>query len=94
MKKLRPVVDRTAQAGLPSGSGQTYSYAAEVQGSGDNLYHTEVTLDKELTLIDYDCSCPAFETFDGPCKHIAAVAYQLGNHLGGGLVRPHPRPSR
>lgn len=81
MKKLRPVVDTSA-------SGQTYSYAAEVQGSGDNIYHTEVTLDKELKLIDYDCSCPAFETFDGPCKHIAAVAYQLGNHLGGGFGAP------
>jgi len=81
VKKLRPVVDLAA-------SGQTYSYAADVHGTSGQIYHTEVTLDKTLQLVDGTCDCPAFETYDGPCKHIAAVAYQLGNHLGGGFGAP------
>ena len=68
--------------------GHQFSYSAEVRGNGGTSYHVEVTLDKQLSLIDGKCDCLAFESFDGPCKHIAAAAYYLGNHLGGGFGAP------
>ena len=79
VSKLKPVIGALV--------GQ-YSYTAEVRGNGGTPYHVEVTLDQHLSLVNGTCDCPAFESFDGPCKHIAAVAYYLGNHLGGGFGAP------
>lgn len=89
VSKLKPVIDgkRTAGSGRLSSVDNTegsYTYSAEVSGDS-GIHHTEVTLNRQLKLIDGHCDCPAFETYHAPCKHIAAVAYKLGSHLGGGF---------
>ncbi|MBO4990651.1 MAG: SNF2 helicase associated domain-containing protein [Firmicutes bacterium] len=73
----------TKVAAAPEENPNRFTYTARVKGSGRASYRVEITLDKELRLVGGSCDCPAFSQYDGPCKHMAAVAYQLGSHLGG-----------
>jgi hypothetical protein len=44
---------------------------AEVSGSEDYQVRIDLNIDGEVD--DYFCSCPAYEKYDGACKHIVAV---------------------
>ncbi len=52
-------------------------YTATVMGMAKKFYRVWFCLDQQMNLLDADCDCPAFESYDGPCKHIAAAVFQL-----------------
>lgn len=63
-------------------SGALRQFTADNAGSafraditGTKKYEVEVYLDEYGDIEDYYCSCPAFESYPGPCKH--AVAFLL-----------------
>ena len=46
-----------------------------VKGSGSKHYSITVEIDPESEMIvDYQCECPAYETYYGMCKHCVALA--------------------
>ncbi|MFR3820142.1 MAG: SWIM zinc finger family protein [Hungatella hathewayi] len=52
--------------------------SAWVEGSYDNRYQVEMTYDlKRDTFTEYYCECPAYQSYDGMCKHCVAVALEL-----------------
>lgn len=56
---------------------------AMVQGSGRKRYHIELTYDYEFNEIaDYYCDCPAYYSYDGPCKHCVAAALKYIDYQG------------
>ena len=48
----------------------------QVKGSGSKWYHSQVTISREDTIIDYECECPAYNNYYGMCKHCVALALQ------------------
>lgn len=51
---------------------------AWVEGSYDNRYRVELTYNlKSGEFTQYLCECPAYETYDGMCKHCVAVALEM-----------------
>ena len=50
--------------------------SALVEGSKPGKeYDVELMLDEDTKdLVDYSCACPAYSSYDGPCKHCIAVA--------------------
>ena len=52
-----------------------YDCYADVQGT--RKYHVFVALDQDGDLESYDCSCPASELYDGPCKHVVATLFEI-----------------
>ncbi|GAK03223.1 superfamily II DNA/RNA helicase, SNF2 family [Geomicrobium sp. JCM 19037] len=57
--------------------GKDERYTAVVLGQ--DIYDVSFTVGDESILADYDCTCPAFNSYGGVCKHIVAVLYQWGN---------------
>lgn len=54
------------------------SINAMVQGSGTSYYRAMVALSKDGTELEgYACTCPAYNSYDGICKHIVALALCL-----------------
>ena len=52
--------------------------SAWVEGSYDNRYQVEMTYDlKRDTFTEYYCECPAYQSYDGMCKHCVAVALEM-----------------
>lgn len=50
---------------------------AKVQGSGRKKYQVNLTYDTEEDEISYYyCECPAYYSYDGPCKHCVAAALE------------------
>ena len=47
---------------------------ADVKGSGKKWYRTMVELGQDDDIEDYTCSCPAYSSFYGMCKHCVALA--------------------
>lgn len=56
---------------MPDGSAM---YEAQVMGSGRNVYDVEIQVDDMGIVVSMYCDCPAFDTYPGPCKHVAALA--------------------
>lgn len=49
--------------------------SAVIKGSGSKWYNTRVELHAEFdTILDYECECPAYESYYGLCKHCVATA--------------------
>ncbi|PTQ85195.1 SWIM zinc finger protein [Trichococcus patagoniensis] len=46
------------------------NFKADIKGT--KKYEVEVYLDEDGDVDDYYCTCPAFENYDGPCKHVVA----------------------
>ena len=46
----------------------------KVKGSGTKWYETVVWVDAEDNISDYQCECPAYESYYGMCKHCVALA--------------------
>lgn len=46
-------------------------FSAQVKGG--SVYEVEVEVDADGDIVYYDCTCQAFEEYDGACKHIVAV---------------------
>ena len=42
-------------------------------------------------LLEMDCTCPAFEDFSGPCKHLVATALTLAQRKEDGAPLPFER---
>ena len=56
------------------GEGNTHEIHALVTGDRGLQYHTFVRMDaNDQKVLKCKCSCPAFETYPGPCKHIVAT---------------------
>ncbi len=58
---------------------------AEVQGSGRNIYHTSLMINRDKNrLEDYFCECPAHEAYLSICKHNVAtlLEYLEGEKIG------------
>lgn len=52
--------------------------SAWVEGSYDNRYQVEMTYSlKSHTFTQYYCECPAYQSYDGMCKHCVAVALEM-----------------
>lgn len=58
---------------------------AWVEGSYDNRYQVEMTYSlKSHTFTQYYCECPAYQSYDGMCKHCVAVALEMMERDEGG----------
>lgn len=55
------------------------SVHGKVQGSGRNRYNVEVDFSEDGEILDYECQCPAYESYWGMCKHCVAVALYYRN---------------
>lgn len=53
---------------------------AAVDGSDNNCYSCSVSIDTAGNIKDYDCSCPAYYSYPGPCKHCCALALALKDY--------------
>lgn len=50
---------------------------AKVKGSGISLYQVSASITEEVSAVNsMSCTCPAFYTYDGICKHCAGVLLQ------------------
>lgn len=89
---------------LVAGSlGSTVSLTGRVEGSHGERYRTDVQLDADSgEMLDFSCTCPAAENYDGMCKHeIALVLDYLARNGAGpayaarlGRKAPAPTPRR
>ena len=52
-------------------------FRSEIKGT--KKYEVEVYLDEYAEIDDYYCSCPAFESYPGPCKHVVAFLLAILN---------------
>lgn len=50
-------------------------FIADIKGT--KKYEVEVYLDDDGDLDDYYCSCPAFQNYEGPCKHVVAFLFAI-----------------
>ena len=56
--------------------------AATVKGSGRNQYEVTVDYDTEAdNITDINCECPAFESYNGICKHCVATLLEYVNNI-------------
>ena len=62
------------------------TFEAEVQGS--QLYYVELKLDSLGELAHEFCDCPAFEQYEGSCKHIVAVLKKIQRDWGSLYTSP------
>lgn len=54
---------------------------AMVRGSGRGYYDVDIAYNTAMDDVEYAyCSCPAFGTYDGPCKHCVAVLLEYVDH--------------
>ena len=49
---------------------------ATVKGSGRNYYDVYLTIEDGETIIDSNCTCPAYDSYPYLCKHCVAVALE------------------
>lgn len=49
-----------------------FTICGSVQGT--KLYHVEIAI-KNNNVVEYSCDCPAYEKYNGMCKHCAALLY-------------------
>ncbi len=66
---------------------------ADVIGSGRQRYKTSVIISDDDEIIEYSCTCPAYSTYFGMCKHCVALAlsyrgYQLAKEKRGKEQEP------
>ena len=68
----------------PAGS----MFMAEIKGT--KKYEVEVYLDEDGDVDDFYCTCPAFESYEGPCKHVVAFLFAILKSSSGSIegVRP------
>lgn len=53
---------------------ETVAIQARVQGSGINMYQVTAKINEELSEIEeISCTCPAYYSYEGICKHCTAV---------------------
>ncbi|MDF2500249.1 MAG: Bacterial helicase associated [Anaerosporomusa subterranea] len=45
--------------------------------TGWNFYSVSVNFDQQYSLRDYECDCPAFQKYQGACKHVVAVLMKI-----------------
>ena len=50
--------------------------AGSVEGSYGNEYDVSIALDDNEEIKSYSCTCSAFETYPGMCKHCVALALE------------------
>lgn len=59
---------------------------AKIRGSNRSVYQTQIQLSTDgEQLLSYRCSCPAFGSYDGACKHVVALALKA--------TEPPPQPA-
>jgi uncharacterized Zn finger protein len=56
----------------------TMEYSAKVLGS--EVYDVRITADEDGEIDSFYCSCPAFKTYFGLCKHIVAFLFILRDY--------------
>jgi hypothetical protein len=62
---------------------------AKVRGGGHNIYEVIIEYDAgEGTVSSVSCSCPAYRSHPGPCKHIIATLYAMIAGFGKGFEPP------
>ncbi|MCE7791632.1 DEAD/DEAH box helicase [Salipaludibacillus sp. CUR1] len=65
---------KNAVSNLRNGAG---TYQALVKGQSD--YEAGVNYDSEYEITGFTCSCPAYEAYPGPCKHLVALLFSIRN---------------
>lgn len=45
--------------------------------NGTKPYEATITFDEKGEIFNYYCDCLAFQTYEGPCKHIVATLFQI-----------------
>lgn len=53
---------------------------AAVDGSDNNCYSCSISIDTEGNIKNFDCSCPAYYMYQGPCKHCCALGLALKDY--------------
>nr|WP_319217367.1 SNF2-related protein [uncultured Trichococcus sp.] len=63
-------------------------FMADIKGT--KKYEVEVYLDEDGDVDDFYCTCPAFESYEGPCKHVVAFLFAILKSSSGSIegVRP------
>lgn len=57
--------------------GNLIKFEAKVEGSGRSGYQVKLAISKETEDVhSYSCNCPAFSSYEGPCKHIVATTFE------------------
>ncbi|MDG5786045.1 SNF2 helicase associated domain-containing protein [Evansella sp. AB-P1] len=56
------------------------SFTAVVHGSA--MYEIDVSVKANGEIMEYDCTCPAYEKYPGICKHIVAVLFEIKSYGG------------
>lgn len=63
------------------------TFSASVDGSGRNQYTVRVTLsDHNRKIESVHCNCPAFEEYQGICKHVVATLLHLLKQFSGTAI--------
>ncbi|MCD8078718.1 MAG: SNF2 helicase associated domain-containing protein [Lachnospiraceae bacterium] len=57
-------------------SEENLEVTAEVRGSGRHIYEVELKISPDDDILETSCTCPAFESYWGICKHCVAVAFE------------------
>lgn len=73
---------RVRRIRMLSGNGRV-TLKAEVSGSYFSSYRVELVFDECADIESAACECPAFEQYDGLCKHCVAVLFAAQGGLGG-----------
>lgn len=68
-------------------------FKSDVNGSAD-MYDVSVTVDGDGNIMDFGCTCPAFASYTGCCKHIAAVLLNIYYRYGKEESYPAARQTR
>ena len=67
-------------------NGNEIEVSALVAGSYDNQYDVDLIYDTvNEKFVDYYCECPAYESYEGMCKHCVAVALELYERVNRGM---------
>ncbi|TJY44192.1 helicase SNF [Cohnella pontilimi] len=69
---------------------ETFRYEALVEGK--RTYEVTVRMEPDGQL-HANCSCPAFDSYDAYCEHIAAVLLHVRNYQRGGVLPLQPEES-
>lgn len=67
---------------------------AQVKGSYNNFYSTNIYYDSNYRLTKYSCTCPAHHKYPGPCKHVIALMLLISStpEQNREEKKPEPKP--
>jgi SNF2 family DNA or RNA helicase len=59
---------------------------------GEEAYEVSIDFGENLDIDDFSCSCPAYEKYEGACKHIVAALFTVKKNSTIPAKAPTPKP--